>query len=81
MQVGRLAVEPQSTPCSPYSTPTRTACSSKEELGTAVKSLHRFDLDSDELIDPNELEPFSNPIATMNENATRRGHDRGGAAR
>jgi Ca2+-binding EF-hand superfamily protein len=46
---------------------------SKEELAAAVTSLHRFDLDSDELIDPNELEPFSNPIAAMNEDLTRRG--------
>jgi Ca2+-binding EF-hand superfamily protein len=46
---------------------------SKEELGAAVTSLHRFDLDSDELIDPTELEPFSNPIAAMTEDQTRRG--------
>ena len=46
---------------------------SKDELGAAVSSLHRFDLDGDELIDPNEMEPFSNPMAAMNEDQTRRG--------
>ena len=45
----------------------------KDELAAAVTSLHRFDLDTDELIDPNELEPFSNPIAAMTEDLTRRG--------
>ena len=46
---------------------------SKDELGRGRPSLHRFDLDGDELIDPNELEPFSNPLAAMTEDQTRRG--------
>jgi Ca2+-binding EF-hand superfamily protein len=46
---------------------------SKEELGAAVKSLHRFDLDGDELIDTNELDPFSNPIAAVEQEQIRRG--------
>jgi Ca2+-binding EF-hand superfamily protein len=46
---------------------------SKEELAAAVKSLHRFDLDGDELIDTNELDPFSNPIAAVDQELVRRG--------
>jgi Ca2+-binding EF-hand superfamily protein len=46
---------------------------SKEELAAAVKSLHRFDLDGDELIDTNELDPFSNPIAAVDQEQIRRG--------
>ena len=60
-------------PCSTISTATRTARSARTSSAAAVTSLHRFDLDSDELIDPNELEPFSNPIAAMTEDQTRRG--------
>jgi Ca2+-binding EF-hand superfamily protein len=44
------------------------------ELATAVASLRRFDLDDDELIAPNELDPFSNPMAAQyEENNNRRG--------
>jgi Ca2+-binding EF-hand superfamily protein len=46
---------------------------SKDELAAAVKSLHRFDLDGDELIDTNELDPFSNPIAAVDQELIRRG--------
>lgn len=35
----------------------------KQELAAAVTSLRRFDLDDDELIDTDELEPFTNPLA------------------
>ena len=45
----------------------------KDELAAAVPSLHRFDLDGDELIDTNELEPFSNPMAALDQDQTRRG--------
>jgi Ca2+-binding EF-hand superfamily protein len=45
----------------------------QDELAAAVSSLHRFDLDDNELIDPNELEPFSNPIAALTQDQTRRG--------
>ena len=46
---------------------------SKAELAAAVSSLQRFDLDDDELIDPAELEPFSNPMAAQYEDQSRRG--------
>jgi len=39
----------------------------KEELAAAVESLRRFDLDDDELIDTNELEPFTNPLTMQRE--------------
>jgi Ca2+-binding EF-hand superfamily protein len=45
----------------------------RQELDTAVASLHRFDLDDNDLIDRAELEPFSNPIAMANEDRTPRG--------
>jgi Ca2+-binding EF-hand superfamily protein len=46
---------------------------SKDELAAAVTSLHRFDLDDNELIDSNEMEPFSNPMAAAMEDQTPRG--------
>jgi Ca2+-binding EF-hand superfamily protein len=46
---------------------------SKDELAAAVSSLQRFDLDDDELIDPAELEPFSNPMAAQQINLSQRG--------
>ncbi len=45
----------------------------RAELDTAVASLHRFDLDDNDLIDRAELEPFSNPIAMASEDRTPRG--------
>jgi Ca2+-binding EF-hand superfamily protein len=72
VQVGRLAVE-RNDALFNHLDRNKDGMVSKDELGAAVTSLHRFDLDSDELIDPNELEPFSNPIAAMNEDQTRRG--------
>jgi Ca2+-binding EF-hand superfamily protein len=39
----------------------------KDELAAAVDSLRRFDLDDDELIDTNELEPFTNPLSMQRE--------------
>jgi Ca2+-binding EF-hand superfamily protein len=45
----------------------------KDELAAAVSSLRRFDLDDDELIDPAELEPFSNPMAAQMDDPSRRG--------
>ena len=46
---------------------------SKDELAAAVSSLRRFDLDDDEMIGPDELEPFSNPLASQyNDDQTRR---------
>ena len=68
-------------PCSITSTATRTARSARTSWPHAVTSLHRFDLDGDELIDPNELEPFSNPIAAMNEEHDAAGEVRDGTAR
>jgi Ca2+-binding EF-hand superfamily protein len=47
---------------------------SRDELASAVASLRRFDLDDDELLDPGELEPFDNPMASQFEDdQTRRG--------
>jgi Ca2+-binding EF-hand superfamily protein len=72
VQIGRLAVE-RNDALFNLLDKNKDGTLTKDELGAAVTSLHRFDLDSDELIDPNELEPFSNPIAAMNEDLTRRG--------
>jgi len=72
VQVGRVAVERNDALFNLLDR-NKDNMVSKEELGAAVTSLHRFDLDSDELIDPSELEPFSNPIAAMTEDQTRRG--------
>ncbi len=47
---------------------------SQAELRSAVASLRRFDLDDDEQIGPDELDPFSNPMAAQfEEDNTRRG--------
>jgi Ca2+-binding EF-hand superfamily protein len=72
VQVGRLAVD-RNDALFNHLDRNKDNMVSKDELGAAVTSLHRFDLDSNELIDPNELEPFSNPIAAMNDDQTRRG--------
>jgi Ca2+-binding EF-hand superfamily protein len=72
VQVGRLAVD-RNDALFNHLDRNKDSMISKDELGAAVSSLHRFDLDDDELIDPNELDPFSNPIAAMNEDQTRRG--------
>ena len=72
VQVGRLAID-RNDALFNHLDRNKDNMVSKDELGAAVTSLHRFDLDSDELIDPNELEPFSNPIAAMTEDQTRRG--------
>ncbi|MFI5456912.1 MAG: hypothetical protein ACHRXM_15815 [Isosphaerales bacterium] len=72
VQVGRVAVD-RNDALFNHLDRNKDGMVSKDELGAAVSSLHRFDLDDDELIDPSELEPFSNPIAAMNEEQTRRG--------
>jgi Ca2+-binding EF-hand superfamily protein len=72
VQVGRLAIDKNDALFN-HLDRNKDGMISKDELGHAVKSLHRFDLDGDELIDSNELEPFSNPMATMTEDQTRRG--------
>ena len=72
VQIGRVAVERNDALFNQLDR-NKDGTLTKDELGAAVTSLHRFDLDSDELIDPNELEPFSNPIAAMNEDRPRRG--------
>ncbi|MDR3621737.1 MAG: EF-hand domain-containing protein [Paludisphaera borealis] len=47
---------------------------SQAELRSAVASLRRFDLDDDEQISPDELDPFRNPTAALFEvDDTRRG--------
>jgi len=72
VQVGRLAID-RNDALFNHLDRNKDGTVSKDELSHAVTSLHRFDLDGDELIDANELEPFSNPLATMNEDQTRRG--------
>jgi Ca2+-binding EF-hand superfamily protein len=72
VQVGRLAIDKNDALFN-HLDRNKDGMISKDELGHAVKSLHRFDLDGDELIDSNELEPFSNPMATTTEDQTRRG--------
>ncbi len=72
VQIGRVAVEKNDALFNLLDRD-KDGMLTKDELGGAVTSLHRFDLDSDELIDPNELEPFSNPIAAMTEELTKRG--------
>ena len=69
VQVGRVAVE-RNDALFNHLDRNKDGTLTKDELAAAVTSLHRFDLDGDELIDPNELEPFSNPIAAMNEDQT-----------
>jgi len=72
VQVGRLAVD-RNDALFNHLDRNKDGMISQDELAAAVSSLHRFDLDGDELIDPAELEPFSNPIAAMDEDQTRRG--------
>ncbi len=72
VHVGRLAVERNDSLFN-HLDRDKDGTLTKEELGTAVSSLHRFDLDGDELIEPAELEPFSNPFAALEENQSRRG--------
>jgi Ca2+-binding EF-hand superfamily protein len=72
VQIGRLAVD-RNDALFNHLDRDNNGMLTKEELAAAVSSLHRFDLDDNELIDPNELEPFSNPIAALTQNLTRRG--------
>jgi Ca2+-binding EF-hand superfamily protein len=72
VQVGRLAVERNDALFS-HLDRNKDGTLTKDELGAAVSSLHRFDLDDDELIDQDEMEPFSNPLASQMEDLTRRG--------
>jgi Ca2+-binding EF-hand superfamily protein len=72
VQIGRLAVE-RNDALFNHLDRDKDGTVTKDELGAAVSSLHRFDLNGDELIDTNELEPFSNPIAALDQEQTRRG--------
>ena len=72
VQIGRVAVE-RNDALFTLLDRDKDGMVTRAELAAAVTSLHRFDLDSDELIDPNELEPFSNPMAAQTEDLTRRG--------
>ncbi len=72
VQVGRLAID-RNDALFNHLDRDKDGTLTKDELAAAVASLHRFDLDDNELIDPNELEPFSNPIAALNQDQTRRG--------
>ena len=62
VQVGRVAAE-RNDALFNHLDRDKDGALARAELDTAVASLHRFDLDDDELIDRAELEPFSNPIA------------------
>jgi Ca2+-binding EF-hand superfamily protein len=72
VQIGRVAVERNDALFNLLDR-NKDGTLTKDELAAAITSLYRFDLDTDELIDPSELEPFSNPIAAMTEDMTRRG--------
>ena len=61
VQVGRVAAE-RNDALFNHLDRDKDGALAKDELGAAVSSLYRFDLDDDELIERNELEPFSNPI-------------------
>ncbi len=66
VQVGRVAVE-RADALFNHLDRNKDGTLSNEELGAAVSSLRRFDLDDDELIDTNELEPFTNPLQMQRE--------------
>ncbi len=72
VQVGRLAIE-RNDALFNHLDRNKDGMISKDELGAAVSSLHRFDLDDDDLIDANEMEPFSNPMAATHDDQTPRG--------
>lgn len=72
VQVGRLAIE-RNDALFNHLDRNKDGMISKEELGGAVSSLHRYDLDDDDLIDSLEMEPFSNPLAANHEDQTPRG--------
>ncbi len=72
VQIGRVAVERNDALFNLLDSD-KDGMLTKDEMGAAVTSLYRFDLDTDELIDPNELEPFSNPIAAMTQDLSPRG--------
>ena len=72
VQVGRLAVE-RNDALFNHLDRDKDGTVTREELDAAVPSLHRFDLDGDELIDTSELEPFSNPMAALDQDRTQRG--------
>jgi Ca2+-binding EF-hand superfamily protein len=72
VQVGRLAID-RNDALFNHLDRDKDGTLTKDELAAAVSSLHRFDLDDNELIDPNELEPFSNPSAALTQDQIRRG--------
>ncbi len=72
VQVGRLAID-RNDALFNHLDRDKNGSISKDELAAAVSSLERFDLDDDELIGANEMEPFENPMAAMHEDQTRRG--------
>ena len=72
VHVGRLAVE-RNDALFNHLDRDKDGTVTKDELAAAVPSLHRFDLDGDELIDTNEMEPFSNPMAALEQDQMRRG--------
>lgn len=73
VQVGRVAAE-KADALFNHLDRDRDGALTRAELGAAVSSLRRFDLDDDEMIGPAELEPFRNPMAMQYaDDSTRRG--------
>jgi Ca2+-binding EF-hand superfamily protein len=72
VEVGRLAAE-RNDALFNHVDRDKDGAMDRDELGAAVASLHRFDLDDNDLIDRAELEPFSNPMAMAYEDRTPRG--------
>lgn len=72
VEVGRLAAE-RNDALFNHVDRNKDGALARQELDTAVASLHRFDLDDNDLIDRAELEPFSNPVAMAYEDRTPRG--------
>ena len=72
VQAGRLAVA-QNDALFNHLDRDKDGTVTRKELDAAVPSLHRFDLDGDELIDTGELEPFKNPMAALDQDRTQRG--------
>src|SRR5262249_47596518 len=72
VQVGRLAID-RNDALFNHLDRNKDGTLTQDELAAAVSSLPRSDLDDNELIDPNELEPFSNPTAALAQDQPRRG--------
>jgi Ca2+-binding EF-hand superfamily protein len=72
VQVGRLAVESNDALFN-HLDRDKDGTITRDELAAADSSLRRLDLDGDELIDTNEMEPYGNPISALDPEQSRRG--------